>query len=128
MASDMNYRKGFFRIWLVISLVWIGIIALYEFPTNTFSTLGNERNIDSDQKVARFQMPDGRIARFAVPKDTTPEQAQQMIEANAEKLITEHQNSKKSVIAFLLLLLGVPFCLLLLGVAVRYIYVGFKQK
>lgn len=31
--------------------------------------------------VARFQMPDGRVARFEVPEGTTPEQAQAMIEA-----------------------------------------------
>lgn len=29
--------------------------------------------------VARFQMPDGRIARFEVPEGTTPEQAQAMV-------------------------------------------------
>ncbi|MCR4300737.1 MAG: hypothetical protein NUV51_03930 [Sulfuricaulis sp.] len=29
--------------------------------------------------VARFQMPDGRVARFEVPEGTTPEQAQTMI-------------------------------------------------
>lgn len=31
--------------------------------------------------VARFQMPDGRIARFEVPEGTTPGQAQEMISA-----------------------------------------------
>lgn len=31
--------------------------------------------------IARFQMPDGRIARFEVPEGTTPEQAQSMISA-----------------------------------------------
>lgn len=30
--------------------------------------------------IARFQMPDGRVARFEVPEGTTPEQAQSMIE------------------------------------------------
>jgi hypothetical protein len=30
--------------------------------------------------IARFQMPDGRIARFEVPQGTTPEQAQMMME------------------------------------------------
>ena len=29
--------------------------------------------------VAKFQLPDGRVARFEVPEDTTPEQAQAMI-------------------------------------------------
>jgi hypothetical protein len=31
--------------------------------------------------IAKFQLPDGRIARFEVPEGTTPEQAQTMIEA-----------------------------------------------
>lgn len=30
--------------------------------------------------IAKFQMPDGRVARFEVPEGTTPEQAGQMIE------------------------------------------------
>lgn len=35
--------------------------------------------------VARFQMPDGRIARFEVPEGTTPEQAQSMIADSLEQ-------------------------------------------
>ena len=34
--------------------------------------------------IARFQMPDGRIARFEVPEGTTPEQAQSMMQAHFE--------------------------------------------
>jgi len=36
--------------------------------------------------VARFQMQDGRIARFEVPEGTTPEQAQAMIQAELPKV------------------------------------------
>lgn len=32
--------------------------------------------------IARFQMPDGRIARFEVPEGTSPEQAQALMEAH----------------------------------------------
>lgn len=32
--------------------------------------------------IARFQMPDGRVARFEVPEGTTPEQAQSMMSAH----------------------------------------------
>ena len=32
--------------------------------------------------IARFQMPDGRIARFEVPEGTSPEQAQSLMEAH----------------------------------------------
>lgn len=35
--------------------------------------------------VARFQMPDGRVARFEVPEGTTPEQAQSMIADSLEQ-------------------------------------------
>lgn len=36
--------------------------------------------------IARFQMPDGRVARFEVPEGTTPEQAQAMIADEAGRL------------------------------------------
>lgn len=36
--------------------------------------------------IARFQMPDGRVARFEVPEGTTPEQAQAMIAAEIPKI------------------------------------------
>ena len=29
--------------------------------------------------IARFQLPDGRVARFEVPEGTTPEQAQSLM-------------------------------------------------
>lgn len=32
--------------------------------------------------IARFEMPDGRVARFEVPEGTTPERAQQMMQAH----------------------------------------------
>ena len=35
--------------------------------------------------VARFQMPDGRVARFEVPEGTTPEQAQKMFKGKKLK-------------------------------------------
>ena len=36
--------------------------------------------------IARFQMPDGRIARFEVPEGVSPEQAQVMIEQEVAKM------------------------------------------
>lgn len=37
--------------------------------------------------IARFQMPDGRIARFEVPEGTSPEQAHSMISGNLNTII-----------------------------------------
>ena len=43
-------------------------------------------------KVARFLMPDGRTARFEVPDQTTPKNAQTLI----EQYIAEQQVSEES--------------------------------
>ena len=37
--------------------------------------------------VARFQLPDGRVARFEVPEGTTPEQAQTMIQTQLSSMV-----------------------------------------
>lgn len=39
--------------------------------------------------VARFQMPDGRVARFEVPEGTSPEAAQAMIEKEFPNLVSQ---------------------------------------
>jgi hypothetical protein len=50
--------------------------------------------------IARFQLPDGRIARFEVPEGTTPEQAQVMMEAQVGELTaTPEQKPKEGLIA-----------------------------
>ncbi|HAU1066855.1 TPA: hypothetical protein JBI01_02815 [Legionella pneumophila] len=35
----MNYKKGFFRIWLVTSVIWVVLVTLYSFPAESFKTL-----------------------------------------------------------------------------------------
>jgi hypothetical protein len=44
--------------------------------------------------IAKFQMPDGRIARFEVPEGTTPEQAHSLIQ-NSLSPQNEQQNAKE---------------------------------
>jgi len=43
--------------------------------------------------IARFEMPDGRIAKFEVPEGTTPEQAQKLIEQSLQE--TESTTGKE---------------------------------
>ena len=45
--------------------------------------------------IARFQLPDGRIARFEVPEGTTPEQAQAMMEAQVGELTAAPEKKPK---------------------------------
>src|SRR3990167_4750436 len=45
--------------------------------------------------VARFQLPDGRVARFEVPKGTTPEDAQKQIEAHLSSTTSLHPQSPR---------------------------------
>ena len=51
--------------------------------------------------IARFQLPDGRIARFEVPEGTTPEQAQAMMEAQVAEITSAapEQKPKEGFIA-----------------------------
>lgn len=44
--------------------------------------------------IARFQMPDGRIARFEVPEGTTPEQAQSLIQTQLPSIGAAQQPSE----------------------------------
>lgn len=46
--------------------------------------------------IARFQMPDGRVARFEVPEGTTPEQAQSMIAAELPNIGAPEAANQKS--------------------------------
>lgn len=48
--------------------------------------------------IARFQMPDGRVARYEVPEGTTPEQAQQMI---SESLGADKPSARDAFLATL---------------------------
>lgn len=49
--------------------------------------------------VARFQMPDGRVARYEVPEGTTPEQAHAMISQEIAKPAQLETKAKESEIA-----------------------------
>ena len=44
--------------------------------------------------IARFQMPDGKIARFEVPEGTTPEAAQSLIQQELQNQSTNLENVK----------------------------------
>lgn len=47
--------------------------------------------------VVRFQMPDGRVARFEVPEGTTPEQAQSMISQSLQEPEPQEQQPPKGM-------------------------------
>lgn len=47
--------------------------------------------------IARFQMPDGRIARFEVPEGTTPEQAQSMVESELSRMQRDPAGPPKDI-------------------------------
>ena len=46
--------------------------------------------------VARFEMPDGRIARFEVAEGTTPEQAQAQITQIIEQGVFQQQEPQRT--------------------------------
>ena len=42
--------------------------------------------------IARFQMPDGRIARFEVPEGTSPEEAQSLVQQELQQELNKRKN------------------------------------
>lgn len=50
--------------------------------------------------IARFEMPDGRIARYEVPEGTTPEQAQQLISQQIGSMPSMDENAKTAPFSF----------------------------
>ena len=66
----INYRSGFFRLWVLLSILWFGVVVAIAQPHKAIETLMGEGAID-------IEAPDGTIINF--PTNTSPETVQQTL-------------------------------------------------
>ena len=66
---------------MAVAAVGFGLYMAFEVVKDRQRLSTEAATPNSASKIARVEMPDGRVARFEVPEGTTPEQAQSMIEA-----------------------------------------------
>lgn len=171
----MNYKKGFFRIWIVISIIWVFLVTVGAFPSGSFEILRAfgfsrmEYKKEADIKRINCILLASREREEVSPLDENHkleiskalEYAQNIgiseDELNNTKieqkdcseigyksisklqsipayrdLISEInkrvEHAKSNIFKFLCLLISVPLCLILLGIATCYVTAGFKQK
>lgn len=148
----MNIRRGFFRLWVVATLVWIAIVLLISWPTAASLYL-DERNyvITSEQKLVRlndsfywerekndnlhrYQVSGNGINAtrvFLIAQATFPaEKIAEVISANRPTLDRSAEISEKLAQAWGGTLLGAvapPLVLLILGSALAWALSGFKR-
>ena len=139
----MNYKTGFFRIWLIISIVWLfmclflfqGVIypSVYvrgfslEIPIGT--TISDAQNIIkffiiNERNKSKKKEEDGE-ADFSKPFDNGKD-----VDLWASEIVQEYvpKQIKNSIIGLLETFFGLPIFLFIIGISFNWIIVGFRKK
>jgi hypothetical protein len=133
----MAWRRGFFRLWLVLSALWIGLVVYLNGP-KTYTRFSNA--------VYEVKSSDGRVRRFNLAGSQTElaaditawMQAQRPdiniseLQTDLDELVTalksEYQAElDEAKIAWLLTVLP-PFALLGFGLCILWIVRGFRPR
>jgi hypothetical protein len=145
----MWWSRGFFRLWIVLSVAWIGI-TVTTLGTDEFKGLwrpsveldveykGDTKDVlDSSRPPGdlRRQIVDGVRRDAAQLQRTDPAEAKRQIEvANAtaddllKAMVDENQKRADRLRKALLFLLAPPAALLVLGIATAWIAGGFRRR
>jgi hypothetical protein len=144
---DLNWRKGFFRLWLLASLIWIvafGIVGVYPATMDYIESTKAERQVVLF-KTGDFKKRDAAMEKsFAALKREKPdasleELAKDVEDAlNAAREATRYQETKQiaelkaSREKDLLVCSGMTFLLpalaLVLGMGFMWVFSGFVPK
>ena len=118
----MNWRKGFFRSWVLFSVFWVvGVgIATYQDDWQTYQ--------DASHSMVKKAMTD---EEFIAHGRLTEEQNKAINSARARLKITE-MNTLKSARENLMhagvAAIGVPAALLALGAMIAWVFSGFRKE
>jgi hypothetical protein len=136
MISTMNWRRGFIRLWLVLSVVWIGVAAYtFSLPSSlrlTFVPIPPAERVDSPAsggygkdsteppKLRDPTAPDtGGFARIGPSVPT--------FEALRQELVRRQEAARNHLRDFALLGTGIPAAAFMFGVGGWWVCRGFKS-
>ena len=137
----MNWRKGFFRIWIVLTILPIIVIAAI-----SWADISNKISLArlSDTQLFALLYPACRNAANWPPNDWVPVECLDAIKANSPTLdvsdmncwgrgdshryIEQSMRVATALIPTMVSLLGPPLCFLLLGLLIGWALSGFKKE
>jgi len=145
----MSWSRGFFRLWIVLSLAWISIIVA-TLGTDEFKGLwrpnvelhveyrGDVKDVlDSSRprEDLRRQIIDGVQRGAARLQPTDPAEAKKRLDEadkSADELFKamadENQKRADRLYKALVIALAPPFALLIAGIAVAWVAIGFRRS
>jgi hypothetical protein len=143
LAGEMNWRRGFFRIWLLASILWIlGIAAAFWTDAAKqfeLARLSDEELISQRYPVCR-QLPNPPPKGFILDEcadalqkaGINPFDVYDIAElrrwGRGNSYVEQSMRMISVAPPMLALLLGPPFCILLFGIAVGWVLSGFTSS
>lgn len=177
----MNLKKGFFRIWIVITFFWLFLFGFAGFPVDSIKTLkafgviewkyekqkdaklikcilkreleanSKREKFSSEQKEVLARVINRRAIAYAekiglsenyINNAVASKEYCEDIEYNTiseledkpytkdiiAEINTRIENALSKITSFALILFGLPIGLLLFGLAIRYIFDGFRKN
>src|SRR5262245_55084454 len=133
----MTWRRGFFRLWLVLSVLWIGLVVYLNEP-KTYTRFSNA--------VYEVKSSDGRVRQFNLAGSQTelaadltawmqaerPDISISELQADLDELVTaiksEYQAELNEAKTAWMLTVLPPVALLCFGLCVFWIVRGFRPR
>ena len=117
----INWAQGMFRLWLVLSVIWILGMAIALRPDRSFHEYLQYQSMISENSETT-----SRFSRFADDKQRL---ALERAYERAMKEVQERMQRKRAEVAVSAALMFIPsFVLLALGAALYWIVIGFKRE
>ncbi|SDC42772.1 hypothetical protein [Ruegeria marina] len=118
----MNWSKGFFRVWLAISVVWIAVSLIVARPDQSFHYYSS-----FDEMADRLrQAPSDAngTVHFSAKRTLTQDETDELL----NELESRSAAKRSELLSSLFAALVPPLVLLGFGVAVAWVLRGFKKS
>lgn len=147
----MNWRKGFFRLWVLFSIIWVLIVVYAYFRNSPFvdgTTMGDQNSTDCAinpkagpwcnyyNKLAKVivSIPNGPVFLVKEPDNMTGEEVANFVSVNQSVMIPEisvgphKENWPRFIIGMILTMASFPMAVLVSSGAIFWVFSGFKGR